>query len=243
MAAMRRLALTLTLCSALACGSGDPQPGADAGVTPDAGTTKPCTPDPGMSFFVTAQGSLSGDLGGLAGADARCGQLAAAAGISGKTWVAYLSAEADATFGRVDAKDRVGPGPWRNAAGEPVGDLAAIHAAGIAKALILTECGDAIRYSAADPASDASAHDVFTGSTAEGTLEREVNPNTGLRDGAAATCGDWTSASPDDSAMVGHTDHQTAEDGWNWAHYTLGCHLAGLRMTAANGRFYCFARE
>lgn len=240
---MHRLS-ALLLLGVIACGDSGADPGdTDGGVTTDSGGNTTCTPDPGMTFFVTAQGSLSGDLGGLSGADARCGQLAAAAGISGKTWVAYLSAEADATFGRVDAKDRIGDGPWLNAAGTSVGTNAQIHAAGIPKEQILTECGGSIRYSAADPASDASAHDVFTGSTAEGTLEREVNPNTGLRDGPAATCGDWASASSDRSAMVGHTDHQTADDGWNWAHYTLGCHLAGLRMTAANGRVYCFAKD
>ena len=238
-----RWPLGLLLLGLAACGGGTSAGPTDGGAGSDSGPGPSCTPDGKLSFFVTEQGSLSGDLGGLAGADARCGQAAAAAGVTGKTWVAYLSAEDDATFGRVDAKDRIGDGPWFNAAGVSVGTNVEIHAGAIAKADILTECGRAVTYEAANPTGDRGAHDVFTGSTSDGVLERLVNPNTGLRDGPAATCADWTSASAADSAMVGHSDHQTVDDTWNWAHYTLGCHEAGLRMTAANGRIYCFAKD
>lgn len=239
---MARISSAALCLGLLACGSSSDDP-VDGGVPVDTGSVQECSPDPATTFFVTEQGSLSGDLGGLAGADARCASIAVAAGITGKTWVAYLSAENDATFGRVDAKDRIGAGPWVNSAGTSIGTNAEIHAGAIPRADILTECGRRVVYEASNPTGDRGAHDIFTGSTAEGQLERLVNPSTGLRDGPAATCGDWTSSSPDDAAMVGHSDHQTADDTWNFAHYTLGCHEAGLRMTAANGRIYCFATD
>jgi hypothetical protein len=234
------LSMTLIFC---ACGSSSTEPGADGGTPTDAGQVDECAavPDAKMTFFVTEAGALSGDLGGLAGADTRCTQLAAAVGISGKTWAAYLSAENDATFGRVDAVDRIGDGPWFNAAGVEVGNNAQIHSQAIAAANIVSECGRRVTYEASNPRGDRGAHDIFTGSTAEGVLEYLVDPSTGVRSGPAATCGDWTSSSENDAAMVGHSDHETADDTWNFAHYTLGCHEAGLRTTAANGRIYCFA--
>jgi len=235
---------TLPLIIALSgCGSTEPDPGQDAGTSADGGQAQECSAaaDPKMSFFVTEQGALSGNLGGLAGADARCAQAAEAVGVSGKTWVAYLSAENDATFGRVDAVDRIGDGPWFNAQGVEIGNKTQIHSQAIAAANIVSECQRPVIYEVSNPTGDRGAHDIFTGSTAEGTLERLVDPNTGLRSGPAATCGDWTSASPNDAAMVGHSDHETVDDTWNFAHYTVGCHEAGLRTTAANGRIYCFA--
>lgn len=241
-----RLPLLLLLPLGLACGGGTTDPGPlDGGTVQDSGAEETCAtaPNSGMSFFVTEQGNLSGDFGGLVGADAFCTQAAQAAGVLNRTWVAYLSAENDATLGRIDARDRIGQGPFTNSAGASVGTNSELHAQGIPPSQILTPCGRRVSYEASNPTGDRGAHDVFTGSTLDGQLERLVDPNTGLRSGPAATCGDWTSSSPDDAAMVGHSDHDTPDDAWNWAHYTVGCHEAGLRMTAANGRLYCFATE
>ncbi len=214
----------------------------DLGPPPDAGPPPTCgTPaNAAMSFFVTEQGNLSGNFGGLGGADARCTTMAVAAGVAGKTWRAYLSAENDATFGRVDAKDRIGDGPFTNYAGTSIGTNTSIHADGIVSTLILTECGRTVVFNADDREGDPGAHDIFTGSKPDGTLDRLPDSN-GLPNGPGATCRDWTSASPDDKAMIGHSDWNGPDDGWNFGHYTIGCSEDTLRPTGANGRIYCFA--
>lgn len=220
----------------------DAQEPVDLGPAPDAGPPPSCdTPaNAAMSFFVTEQGALSGYLGGLTGADARCATMAAAAGVTGKTWRAYLSAENDGVFGRVDAKDRIGDGPFANYAGTSVGTNQAIHTAGINKDLILTECGRTVVYDSNDPEGDEGAHDIFTGSQRDGTLDRLPDGN-GLPNGPGATCNDWSSASASDRAGVGHSDWNGPDDAWNFAHFTIGCSEATLRPTGANGRIYCFA--
>ncbi|HEY0920248.1 DUF1554 domain-containing protein [Devosia sp.] len=180
-----------------------------------------------MSFFVTSSGSGDGaNLGGLAGADAHCQQLAEAAGSTGKTWKAYLSAEGE------NARDRIGTGPWLNAKGETIAqDVAALHsdANNITKQTVLTETGEMVKGRGDDP----NQHDILTGSNADGTLA------------AGMTCSDWTS-NGDGQAMVGHSDRMGLDDSaeaksWNASHASRGCSQEALIGTGGNGYFYCFA--
>jgi len=180
-----------------------------------------------MSFFVTSSGSGDGaNLGGLAGADAHCQQLAEAAGSTGKTWKAYLSAEGE------NARDRIGTGPWVNAKGETIAqDVAALHtdANNITKQTVLTETGEMVKGRGDDP----NQHDILTGSNADGTLA------------AGMTCSDWTS-NGEGQAMVGHSDRMGLDDSaeaksWNASHASRGCSQEALIGTGGNGYFYCFA--
>jgi hypothetical protein len=183
--------------------------------------------DAPMSFFVTSVGMGDGaNLGGLAGADGHCMQLAEAAGSTGQTWVAYLSAEG------TNAKDRIGAGPWVNAAGVTIAtDVANLHsdANNVTKERALTETGEVVKGRGDEP----NQHDVLTGSNADGTLA------------AGQTCGDWT-LNGDGSAMVGHSDRMGPETlatgtSWNAAHPSRGCGQEALIGTGGNGYFYCFA--
>jgi hypothetical protein len=180
-----------------------------------------------MSFFVTSVGLGQGaDLGGLAGADAQCQKLAEAAGSTGKTWRAYLSAEG------VNARDRIGAGPWVNAKGETIAsDVASLHsdANNITKQTALTETGAVVSGRGDTP----NQHDILTGSNADGTLA------------AGQTCADWTS-SGEGGAMLGHSDRSGPETlatgtSWNAAHPSRGCGQQALIATGGNGYFYCFA--
>ena len=180
-----------------------------------------------MSFFVTSAGSGDGaNLGGLEGADAQCQQLAEAAGSTGKTWMAYLSAEG------VDARDRIGSGPWANFNGDVIAeDVASLHsdANNITKETALTETGAIIKGRGDEP----NQHDILTGSNEDGTLA------------AGMTCSDWT-ANGEGSAMVGHADRLGPESlatgtSWNAAHPSRGCSQDNLIGTGGNGYFYCFA--
>ena len=181
-----------------------------------------------MSFFVTsANPGNGGDLGGLEGADAHCASLAEAAGIAGKTWRAYLSTSS------VDARDRIGAGPWSNAARVVIaGDLAALHGEGnaVSKETALDETGRVVNGRGDEP----NRHDILTGSLPEGTA-------------AEQTCNDWTS-SGEGAAMVGHHDRMGLDDSpparsWNSSHPSRGCSLEALRGTGGDGLFYCFAVE
>lgn len=183
----------------------------------------------GMSFFVTSVGLGDGaNLGGLAGADAHCAALAEAAGATGKVWAAYLSSSS------VDARDRIGAGPWVNARGETIAaDVASLHGEGnnLTKATALDEKGEVIAGRGDDP----NRHDVLTGSLADGTKAPE-------------TCEDWTSGGPEGAAIVGHHDRAGPETlptatSWNAAHATRGCGQEALRGTGGDGLFYCFAVE
>ncbi|MBP7243286.1 MAG: hypothetical protein KBA23_14800 [Amaricoccus sp.] len=184
-------------------------------------------PDPAMSFFVTsANPGRGGDLGGLPGADAWCATLAETAGVPVKRWAAYLSTSA------VDARDRIGIGPWVNATGEAIAaDVAALHAAGnhVARRTALDETGGRINARGEAPP---LRHDILTGSLPDGTR-------------SPLTCSDWTS---DDAgaAMVGHhdgadLDDKPSEKSWNSAHPSKGCSAAALREGGGDGLFYCFA--
>lgn len=186
--------------------------------------------DARMSFFVSSAGSGDGaNLGGLAGADALCQKLAEAAGSTGKTWHAYLSATG------VNAKDRIGKGPWYNAKGELIANsLDELHgpANRITKQTALTEAGGIVNGRGDDP----NQHDILTGSNPDGTLAE------------GKTCGDWTSDAADGVAIVGHADRtgldeSDAAKSWNSSHPTKGCSQQGLISTGGNGYLYCFAAE
>ena len=190
---------------------------------------RPRGPDPAMTFFVTsANPGGGGDLGGLAGADAWCAALAERAGVPGKRWAAYLSTSA------TDARDRIGSGPWVNAAGEMIAtDVAALHgpASHLSKATALDETGGRIKGRGDG---GPLRHDILTGSLPDGTR-------------APLTCEDWTSDGAG-AAMVGHhdgadLDDKPSEKSWNSAHPSKGCSLATLRQTGGDGLFYCFAVE
>jgi hypothetical protein len=186
-----------------------------------------------MSFFITSAGPGEGaDLGGLAGADARCQQLAQSAGAGGKTWRAYLSADAADGQPAAHAKDRIGQGPWVNAKGVTIAaNLDELHgdANTINKENGLDEMGNPIKGRGDDP----NQHDILTGSDADGTLAE------------GKTCGNWTS-SGDGSATVGHHDRMGLRDdapskSWNASHDSRGCSQEALVGTGGNGYFYCFA--
>jgi hypothetical protein len=189
-----------------------------------------------MSFFVTSAGSgKGGDLGGLAGADAHCQQLAQAAGAGNKTWRAYLSTNTPPGGAATNARDRIGNGPWQNAKGVVVAkDVNDLHAnPNINKDTLLDEKGDRIKVRSDNP----NMHDMLTGSTMEG---RAFPANMNL------TCNNWSSSNFG-SAMLGHGDREGIADtvyqhSWNSAHMSRDCTQPGLVATGGNGLFYCFAQ-
>lgn len=208
--------------------AGTNPPGGDAGQS-DAGNSDARTgpgPDGAMSFFVTSSGNGAngGNFGGLAGADARCQTFAEAAGATGRTWSAYLSTD-DLEIGPVvDARDRIGQGPWYNAAGELVAaDLDSLHQDGIVPSLMLDENGATIPR---------NEHDLLTGSKADGTVTQW--DNTGRL--VIATCRNWTSGDRADFAWVGHAD----DADWNNSHESR-CSEDGMRNVNGAGRLMCFA--
>jgi hypothetical protein len=190
---------------------------------------------PDASFFLTSAGPGNGaDLGGLAGADAHCARLAEAAMIHGKTWRAYLSATASGDDAAVNARDRIGSGPWSNVRGVVIArDVTDLHsdAANLTKETILNEKGEEVNGRGDSP----NRHDIITGSNADGTVA------TGEGD---TTCGNWTSSSSDGSARVGHHDRTGGGDdptSWNSAHASRGCGQEDLQGTGGDGLFFCFA--
>jgi hypothetical protein len=198
-------------------------------------TTPSAQNSPPMSFFITSAGSGDGaNLGGLAGADQLCQKLAAAAGAGSKTWHAYLSAAPADGKPAVNARDRIGKGPWYNAKGVKVADsVADLHSDNnkLGKENSLTEKGAVVNGRGDTP----NTHDILTGSSADGTLF------TGAPD---ATCGNWTKNGSDGSARLGHHDKQGGGDAptsWNSAHGSRGCSQASLVATGGAGLLYCFA--
>jgi hypothetical protein len=197
-------------------------------------STNPSAVPAGPRFFVTSSTSVTGNLGGLAGADARCQGLAAGAGLGSRTWRAYLSAERDATGARVDARSRIGQGPWANVSGVIVANnLDELHARKGDAAVFVDERGQRIPGQWAGSPSPVQ-HDILTGSNADGTLM------------AGATCGDWTSDSTTTVAQVGHSDglgpggdSTGALSSWNSSHLNQNCSNTAPRGGA--GRLYCFA--
>jgi hypothetical protein len=188
---------------------------------------------PNITFFVTSVGSGKGaDLGGLAGADAHCQQLAAAVGAGSKTWRAYLSTSANAQGGPVNARDRIGKGPWQNSKGTVIAkDVDDLHGAGssLNKETALTERGQMIAGFGMTP----NWHDALTGSTPEG---RAFPANLNL------TCNNWTSSNTFGSAELGHIDRTPGNSSWNSAHMSRACSQPDLIATGGNGLFYCFAQ-
>jgi len=197
------------------------------------------TPQSGASFFVTSQGSGKGaDFGGLAGADAHCQALAAAAGLGNKSWRAYLSTSAAGSTPAVNAKDRIGTGPWRNVKGVIVAtSVDELHADNnLTKQTSLTEKGAVVNGRGDTP----NKHDVLTGTQPNGT----AFPGTDDK-----TCGNWTK-SGEGSAIVGHIDRDglpqdpvAVRTSWNSSHATKGCSDAALISTGGAGLLYCFAAK
>jgi hypothetical protein len=206
----------------------------------DAGQAQQAPQAPNMTFFVTSTGLGKGaDLGGLAGADRQCQALAQAAGAGSKTWHAYLSTQEVGDAKAINARDRIGHGPWQNFKGEIVAQsVDDLHSDGnkLAMPTSLTERGTMIAGSGYTP----NYHDALTGSQADG----RAFPPTEDR-----TCRNWTS-STQGVAMVGHIDRKGVPDdatskSWNMSHPSHGpdggCSQNDLRSTGGNGLFYCFA--
>ena len=221
---MRQALLLVFLLTAAACDE-------------DGMPASPSSSGPQVGFFVTSTTSATGNLGGLAGADATCQSLATAAGHSGRTWRAYLSVERDAANGNqpTHARDRIGNGPWYNAGGVLVANsLAELHGRTGNAAVFVDERGHWINGQWTGSPTP-NQHDILTGSNADGTLA------------AGLTCADWTSTSSIIAASVGHSDgfgpNQStagALASWNAAHASQSC--ANTAPGGGAGRFYCFAR-
>jgi hypothetical protein len=191
-----------------------------------------------MTFFITSVGAGKGaDLGGLKGADAHCQRLAAAAGAGGRTWRAYLSTTASGGAPAVNARDRIGRGPWHNQEGRLIArSLQELHGVNnISRMTALTEKGGRVNNSASPP----NTHDILTGSNPDGTAI--------AGDPAKTTCGNWTS-SGEGAAMVGHHDRMGLRDdepsrSWNASHLSRGCSQDNLRASGGAGLLYCFAAK
>lgn len=224
---MRRLAIALGGAGAAALLAGSYIAFAQAPAT---------APPPPMTFFVTSVGKGQGaNLGGLAGADAHCQALAAAVGRGAATWHAYLSTQGP---GAVNARDRIGAGPWHNAKGQLVGQsVAAIHGDTIEQArggvifgkiFSLTEKGEQVKGNGDTP----NQHDILTGSTQDGRAYPA---------GEDKTCSNWTSSTTG-VAQLGHHDKQGGGGGsWNSQHPSRGCSQENLISTGGAGLLYCFA--
>jgi hypothetical protein len=203
-----------------------------------AGQARAQAPQGDMTFFVTSAGSgKGGDLGGLAGADQQCQRLAQAAGATAKTWHAYLSTQG---AGAVNARDRIGAGPWQNAKGVVIAkDVAELHGTNnVSKQTALTEKGDTVNGRGDTP----NTHDILTGSQPDGA---------GFPPSEDRTCSNWTK-SGQGAAMLGHHDRQGLRDddaskSWNSSHASRGpdggCSQNDLKSTGGAGLFYCFGTK
>ncbi len=201
-------------------------------MTPSSG------PQAGMSFFVTSVNPGRGaDFGGLAGADRYCQSLAASVGAGSRTWRAYLSTSATPPNSpAVNARDRIGSGPWRNAKGEVIAaNIDELHGSNrLTKQTALTERGEIV----SGRGDAVTRHDILTGSSSDGRA---------VTDGKDNTCGNWTQ-SGEGSAIVGHHDRMGLNDSapmksWNSSHLTQGCSLDALKKTGGDGLLYCFAEN
>jgi len=190
-----------------------------------------------MTFFVSSTGLGKGaDLGGLEGADKHCQNLAQAAGAGAKTWRAYLSTQAVGGAAAVNARDRIGPGPWQNAKGVVIAkDVAELHGTNnLTKQTALTEKGDVVNGRGDNP----NTHDILTGSQPDGTAFPAGNDQ---------TCGNWTKGGTEGAAMLGHSDRTGLDDSpvqksWNSSHASRGgCSPDALKSTGGAGLLYCFA--
>jgi hypothetical protein len=189
-----------------------------------------------MRFFVASTVPATGNLGGLAGADQICQNLAAAAGAGDRTWRAYLSTQEAGGQPAINARDRIGVGPWHNAKGVQIApNVVDLHGDNerdrnyLFKDTALDEKGNLVNGRGDTP----NVHDMLTGSDSLGRA---------LRVPEDRTCRNWTSDSPNDSAMVGHHDRSGGGNtSWNSVHATPGCHAEGLIKVGGGGRVYCFA--
>jgi hypothetical protein len=189
----------------------------------------------GMTFFVSSVGKGNGaDLGGLAGADAHCQALATAAGSTATNWHAYLSTTEPGGTAGVNARERIGKGPWQNAKSVIVAkSIADLHSDSnnINKQTALTEKGETVS-GRGDPV---NMHDILTGSDPQGMFSTA---------GGDTTCGNW-SKSGEGSAIVGHHDRQGLKDtrhmnSWNSSHGSRGCGQDALKSSGGAGLIYCF---
>lgn len=196
----------------------------------------PATPQSKMSFFITSANPGKGaDFGGLEGADRHCQSLAASVGAGGRTWRAYLSTTATPGKPAVNARDRIGTGPWVNVKGETIArNIDELHGPNnnLNKQTALTEKGEVVSASG-DPVNQ---HDILTGSSPDGRA---------ISDAKDTTCGNWTQ-SGEGSAIVGHhnrmgTNAPPASMSWNSSHPTRGCGMEALKSTGGAGLLYCFA--
>jgi hypothetical protein len=192
---------------------------------------------PNMTFFITSQPGPNGaNFGGLEGADAHCQTLAARAGGGARTWRAYLSQQAVDGKPAVNARDRIGAGPWVNAAGVQIAaNVADLHDPAKANINVTTGLTETNRM-VMSRLFVVNYHDILTGSNADGTAPSADKD---------ATCGNWTKGG-EGNAIVGHHDrmglNESAEaKSWNAAHPSRSCDNAGLRSTGGNGLLYCFA--
>ena len=197
-------------------------------------TATASTQQPPMTFFITSVGSGKGaDLGGIAGADKHCQALASAVGAGKHTWHAYLSTTGP---GGVNARDRIGKGPWYNAQGRLIArNVAELHEGvnNINRMVALTEKGTIVHGRADAP----NTHDMLTGSMPDGRASTAAGDT---------TCGNWTKSGDNGSALLGHHDRWglTETDSarsWNSSHASKGCSQPGLVSTGGAGLFYCFA--
>jgi hypothetical protein len=189
-----------------------------------------------MTFFVTGAGPGKGaDLGGLEGADQYCQTLAQRHGAGAKTWRAYLSTQpAPGSESAVNARDRIGTGPWRNAKGVVIAqNVTELHGANnLTKQTALTEKGEVVNGRGDTP----NMHDILTGSQPDGTA---------IAGSVDTTCGNWTK-SGEGAAMVGHSDRTGLDESvpaksWNSSHQSRGCSYDALKATGGDARIYCFA--
>lgn len=222
---------TLVFNASMAFAADPPAPAAEA---------KQKEPVKPLSFFVTSEGVGKGaDLGGLAGADAHCQKLATAVGAGGKTWHAYLSVQATDGQPAVNARDRIGKGPWYNVKGAVVAkDIASLHGDtldaarlgnNLSRSTALTEKAEPIKGAGDKP----NQHDILTGSQPDGNT---------YADRIDHTCKNYTSSAKEGSVQVGHFDRTGGGNtSWNSAHGSKGCGQENLVSTGGAGLLYCFA--
>ena len=207
---------------------------------PPTADAKPKETAKPLSFFVTSEGIGNGsDLGGLAGADSQCQKLATAVGAGGKTWHAYLSTQALDGKPAVNARDRIGNGPWYNFKGAVVAkDVSNLHGDtldaarfgnNLSRTTVLTEKGESIKGAGDKP----NQHDILTGSQPDGTA---------YLDAVDHTCKNYTSNAKEGSVQLGHFDRTGGGNtSWNSAHASKGCSQDSLISTGGAGLLYCFA--
>jgi hypothetical protein len=219
-----------------------------AGVIGVVGCTAMQAGPAGMSFFVTSVNpGKGGDLGGLEGADRHCQALATTAGAGNRTWRAYLSTQAPAlnSPAYVNARDRIGTGPWQNAKGVVIArNVDDLHSANnnLNKETVMDEKGRPVNGRTEQP----SKHDIMTGSRPDGT----AFPG-GPAGGVAMpdmTCGNWTKSTTEGAAMLGHFDrggpvNEPWATSWNSSHPSIGCSMERIRPTGGDGLLYCFAAK